>query len=201
MDENKQMWLESLISNGLKYEEVEKKKAAERKALTRKNGLKIEDAKYFDGTKGQTRDIVAKKLGISGKQWDRIKYIYKHREQVDEQQYQDWMNGRISTSKLYSKLLNIRKYTDELEKMQNSIGKIKQSILDYSYCSQLMAAKSKLSYTLYNYPDKVKQEVFQCLDDERKISNDLIKEIFLEITKLEHEVTKLKRRNRNDVQI
>ena len=91
MGEKKQTQLESLISDGLKYEVIEKRKAAERKALTRKNGLKIEDAKYLDGTKGQTRDIVAKKLGISGKHWDRIKYIYQHKELIDEQKYNNWI--------------------------------------------------------------------------------------------------------------
>lgn len=59
--------LEQIVLQGLQYEATEKEKAAERKALTRKNGLKPEEAKFSDGTVGQTRDIVAKKLGISGK--------------------------------------------------------------------------------------------------------------------------------------
>ena len=53
--------LEKIAIKGLEYEKIEKKKAAERKALTRKNGLNPEEAKYPDNPKGQTRDIVAAK--------------------------------------------------------------------------------------------------------------------------------------------
>ena len=59
--------LEQVVLQGLEIESIEKDKAAERKALTRKYGLKPEDAKYSQDTQGQTRDIVAELLGISGK--------------------------------------------------------------------------------------------------------------------------------------
>lgn len=157
MAEKKQTQLESLISDGLKYEVIEKRKAAERKALTRKNGLKIEDAKYLDGTKGQTRDIVAKKLGISGKHWDRIKYIYQHRELIDEQKYNNWITGKLSTSKLYTELSNKEKADDDCLVAREMVQEMQYDILSYISKDRLRAIKDKLNYTLYNYPDKVKK--------------------------------------------
>ena len=145
MGEEKQTQLESLISDGLKYEVIEKRKAAERKALTRKNGLKIEDAKYLDGTKGQTRDIVAKKLGISGKHWDRIKYIYQHRELIDEQKYNNWIAGKLSTSKLYTELSNKEKADDACLVAKEIVQEMQYDILSYISKDRLRAIKDKLN--------------------------------------------------------
>lgn len=87
--------LEKIVLQGLEYEATEKEKAAERKALTRKHGLKPEDTKYSQSTQGQTRDIVAKKLGISGKHWERMKFIYQHKECLLEEEYEQWRGGIV----------------------------------------------------------------------------------------------------------
>ena len=94
--------LEQIVLQGLQYEAIEKEKAAERKALTRKNGLKPEEAKYVDGSTGQTRDIVAKQLGMSGKHWEHMKFVYRHRDDLSDQEYLDWKCGKVRTSKLYN---------------------------------------------------------------------------------------------------
>lgn len=194
MKENKKTQLESLISDGLKYEEIEKTKAAERKALTRKNGLKIEDAKYLDGTKGQTRDIVAKKLGISGKHWDRIKYIYQHRELIDEQKYNNWITGKLSTSKLYTELSNKEKAADDCLVASEIVKEMQYDILTYMGRDRLRRIKDKLNYTLYNYPDKVKKDVLDSLELNNKEWAEFVYSINLKLIMLEKTINKLNKR-------
>ena len=191
MGAEKQTQLESLISDGLKYEVIEKRKAAERKALTRKNGLKIEDAKYLDGTKGQTRDIVAKKLGISGKHWDRIKYIYQHRELIDEQKYNNWIAGKLSTSKLYTELSNKEKADDACLVAKEIVQEMQYDILSYISKDRLRAIKDKLNYTLYNYPDKVKKDVFDSLELNNKEWAEFVYSISLKLLTLEKTINRL----------
>ena len=191
MGEEKQTQLESLISDGLKYEVIEKRKASERKALTMKNGLKIEDAKYLDGTKGQTRDIVAKKLGISGKHWDRIKYIYQHRELIDEQKYNNWIAGKLSTSKLYTELSNKEKADDACLVAKEIVQEMQYDILSYISKDRLRAIKDKLNYTLYNYPDKVKKDVFDSLELNNKEWAEFVYSISLKLLTLEKTINRL----------
>ena len=109
--------LERLVLQGLEIESVEKEKASERKALTRKHGLKLEDAKYSQGTQGQTRDIVGEQLGISGRQWERIRFIYQHRDCLSEDEYNNWREGKLSTSKLYKKISEDLRYDDILDRI------------------------------------------------------------------------------------
>ncbi len=123
--------LEQIVICGLELEAVEKLKSAERKALTRKNGLKQEDAKYIDGTTGQTRDIVAKKLNMSGKHWDRMKYIYNHKNECNQQEYEDWDKGLISTSRLYSKLKNNTTILKEIDTLINMLTVFESDLLRY----------------------------------------------------------------------
>lgn len=128
--------LDQVVIQGLKYEEIEKEKASERKALTRKYGLKLEDAKYSQNTMGQTRDIVAKKLGMSGRHWDHMKFIYNHKNNLSEQEYENWRTGKIATSNMYNKLCKDIKYIDKINTMiksltlmQNNIEKFKKSYI------------------------------------------------------------------------
>ena len=116
--------LEQVVLLGLEIESIEKEKASERKALTRKNGLKSEDAKYSQVNQGQTRDIVAKKLGISGKHWERMKYIYINRNQCIEQEYRDWREGRLATSSLYEKIRKEQDITSDIDKILHELWKL-----------------------------------------------------------------------------
>ncbi len=123
--------MEQIVIQGLELEAVEKIKSAERKALTRKNGLKQKDAQYVDGTTGQTRDIVATKLNMSGKHWERMKYIYVHKEDCDHQEYDEWNNGRISTSKLYSKLKNNVGILKDINNISEMLSRFDSDLLKY----------------------------------------------------------------------
>lgn len=152
--------LEQVILQGLQYEAVEKEKASERKALTRKYGLKPEDAKYSQGTQGQTRDIVAEKLGISGRHWERMKYVYSHKEDLTEEEYNNWRIGKISTSKLYTQLSKSLKYTEVLDSVIEAIYDMEETIRKYNISYADTNIKNILDSALYSYRGEAKKEIY-----------------------------------------
>lgn len=143
--------LEQIVLQGLEIESIEKEKASERKALTRKYGLKPEDAKYSQGTQGQTRDIVAEKLGISGRHWERMKYVYFHKEDLTEEEYNNWRIGKISTSKLYTQLSKSFKYTEVLDSVIDTIYDMEETIRKYNISYADTNIKHILDGALYSY--------------------------------------------------
>lgn len=152
--------LEQVVLQGLKYESIEKEKASERKALTRKYGLKPEDAKYSQGTQGQTRDIVAEKLGISGRHWERMKYVYSHKEDLTEEEYNNWRIGKISTSKLYTQLSKSLKYTEVLDSVIEAIYDMEETIRKYNISYADTNIKNILDSALYSYRGEAKKEIY-----------------------------------------
>lgn len=151
--------LEQVVLQGLEYEKIEKEKAAERKAMTRKNGLKPEDAKCLQETTGQTRDIVAEKLGISGKHWERMKYIYYHRDSVSDKEYQAWKYAELSTTKLYNRLCEIFDHKKILESIIEEIKYLESDIIRYDRSYTDIEFKHKLSEAMYNCREVVKNPV------------------------------------------
>ena len=152
--------LEQIVFQGLEYESIEKEKAAERKALTRKYGLKPEDAKYSQDTQGQTRDIVAEKLGISGKHWERMKYIYYHKEDLTEEEYNNWKIGKISTSKLYTQLSKSFKYADVLDSVIDAIYDMEETVRKYNISYADINIKNILDRELYSYRGQAKDNIY-----------------------------------------
>lgn len=152
--------LEQIVLQGLKIESIEKEKASERKALTRKYGLKPEDAKYSQGTQGQTRDIVAEKLGISGRHWERMKYVYSHKEDLTEEEYNNWRIGKISTSKLYTQLSKSLKYTEVLDSVIEAIYDMEETIRKYNISYADTNIKNILDSALYSYRGEAKKEIY-----------------------------------------
>ena len=152
--------LEQVVIQGLKYEAVEKEKAAERKALTRKYGLKLEDAKYSQDTQGQTRDIVAEKLGISGKHWERMKYVYYHKEYLTEEEYSNWRIGKNSTSKLYNQLSKSFKYIEVLDYIVDRIYDLEEAIRKYNISHADINIKNILDSALLTYKGQAKDDIY-----------------------------------------
>lgn len=152
--------LEQIVLQGLEIESIEKEKASERKALTRKYGLKPEDAKYSQGTQGQTRDIVAEKLGISGRHWERMKYVYSHKEDLTEEEYNNWRIGKISTSKLYTQLSKSLKYTEVLDSVIEAIYDMEETIRKYNISYADTNIKNILDSALYSYRGEAKKEIY-----------------------------------------
>lgn len=152
--------LEQVVLQGLEIESIEKDKAAERKALTRKYGLKPEEAKYSQDTQGQTRDIVAEKLGISGKHWERMKYVYYHKDDLTEEEYNNWRIGKNSTSKLYNQLSKSLKYTDVLDSVIDAIYDMEETIRKYNISYADINIKNILDRELYSYKGQGKDNIY-----------------------------------------
>lgn len=188
--------LEKIIIQGLKYEKIEKEKAAERKALTRKNGLKPEDAKYSQVTHGQTRDIVASKLGISGKQWDRMKYIYLNRDYLSEDQYQKWKDGEISTSKLYNQISQEIKYNTTLDEMLEILESMVSDLFEYKNAYIHNDIRHNLSYALNGSTSKTKEQVFENFDRLVKYNKDVLSKYLEEIYDMKAKINMLKKKLR-----
>jgi len=160
--------LEQLAIRGLEYETIEKEKASERKALTRKHGLNPDDAKYTQDKKGQTRDIVAKELGISGKHWDRIKYIYLNNEQCSIKDYEAWKAGKLSTATLYAKLKKQQDIVGELDRILKALWDLR-----LNRPSSTKQIQDNLRYTLHNYP-RVEEKVIFSMNEIKQVYDQYI---------------------------
>lgn len=185
--------LEKVVLAGLEIESIEKVKAAERKCLTRKNGLQMEKAVHNDGTVGQTRDIVARELNISGRHWDRMKFIFQSKAIILEQDYLDWRCGKLSTTTLYNKTKKECDRKEKLKEIYISLKLLEEDLYDELRRDRLGLAKGNLEYDLYNQNKRIKVRVFQELQDvdcatELRINNNIKK-----ISKILDQVNELKR--------
>lgn len=97
--------MEEVVDTGIRLERIESIKAEERRISTQNNNAaklaKAEVENFPHQEVGKTRDIVARRLGISGKQYERMKFIVEHSADLSEGQYADWNTGVISTNKAY----------------------------------------------------------------------------------------------------
>lgn len=186
--------LEKLVLQGLEYEFVEKEKAAERKALTRKHGLKSEDAKYKQTTTGQTRDIVAGKLGISGRQWERMRFIYQHRECLLDEEYESWKIGKISTTKIYNELSESIRYNEVIDKMIDTLNKMQWEIIDYEKSYIHTDIYHDLKSALYVCKDKTKEDVHSCFDRLKQYNTNILSKHNNEIASMIIDLYDLKRK-------
>ncbi len=178
------MNLEQLVIYGLRIEETEKQKAFERKALTRKNGLRKEHALYADSTPGQTRDLVARQLGICGKNWERMKYIFLHKSDCKENDYDKWKEGQISTSSLFNSLKKKHNYLEELEITSKLIVEFL-----YKEPPKTIDEDRFLELALYNHHQK--DEIFKTIGQIKQLyisyyenEKNAIENILIQIEKL-----------------
>lgn len=107
-----------LLERGLAIEKTERPLSLQRQAATRKNSNVTIDTINSDNTYGQTRDIVASQLGISGRQWSKIKFIYNNRHYINTDDYETWLEGKVSTSHLYLKIKEIKDNTEIIERLE-----------------------------------------------------------------------------------
>ena len=195
--------LEQMVLEGLEYESIEKEKAAERKALTRKHGLKPEDAKYIQEIQGQTRDIVAKKLGISGRHWERMRFIYQHKDCLLQEEYENWRMGKTSTSKLYKELSEDIRFNDTLDKMIDILDRMQWDILDYEDSYTIKYLKRNLLSTLFGCKEKTKNEVIGHFDKLIEYNQEILNKRYNEIRMMKVRTLylkqKLQNRTHNDI--
>ena len=97
----------------------------------------------------------------------------------------------MSTSKLYTELSNKEKADDACLVAKEIIQEMQYDILSYISKDRLRAIKDKLNYTLYNYPDKVKKDVFDSLELNNKEWAEFVYSISLKLLTLEKTINRL----------
>jgi hypothetical protein len=185
--------MEQIVLLGLEYEVIEKEKAYERKALTRKNGLNKEEAKYNDGIKGQTRDIVAQKLGMSGRQWERVRFIYQHKDCLSEEEYIAWRKGEVSTYKQYNELCKQIRYTKNIDKILDDLFDVIISVHNYGKSCFVAEIRQELQYVVYPFTDKKKSEIFDCFDRLIKYNQDISEQQLEKLYDISDSVQKIRK--------
>lgn len=186
--------LEQIVLQGLEIESIEKEKASERKALTRKYGLKPEDAKYSQNTQGQTRDIVAEKLGISGRHWERMRFIFQHRDCLSEDEYNNWRAGKLSTSKLYKEISEDLRYDDILNRMLEILDGMHWEAIGYENSKVHMDIQHSLNSAMFGCRDKTKADIQECFDRLRRYNTKYLNSRFNNITDMKMGISELKRK-------
>lgn len=195
--------LEQIVLQGLEIESIEKEKASERKALTRKYGLKPEDAKYTQSRQGQTRDIVAEKLGISGRHWERMKFIYHHKDYLSEDEYNNWRAGKFSTSKLYKEISEDLRYDGILNRMLEILDTMQWEAIGYENSKVHMDIQHSLDSAMFGCRDKTKADIQNCFDRLKRYNTKYLNSRFNNITDMKMEISdlkyKLKFKTHNDI--
>ena len=108
---------EEQVNAGIELERIESIRAEERQKYMLKQNSTAKENFPERNEFGQVRDIVAKYFGMSGKQYERDKYVVAHKELFpladkdgEDIDYNDWNNFKVSTNKVY---LIIRKLLDQ----------------------------------------------------------------------------------------
>lgn len=166
---------EEIVDAGIQMERIESIKAEERRISTQNNNaaksVKAEVENFPHQEVGKTRDIVARRLGISGKQYERMKFIVEHSADLSKGQYTDWNTGAISTNKAYGLIkkelepkLPAKKdsasadNTDELQALRVTI-ETQQSIIDDLQAA--LAAENPDYFAQKSRADKAEDRVIE----------------------------------------
>lgn len=109
---------EEIISAGISIERIEKIKATERKEAGQFGSTVGENFPVPSDDVGRARDIVGKKLGMSGKQYERDKSIVAHKDLLPPGMYDDWNTRAISTNKIYTLLTECLAEKEQIAKKE-----------------------------------------------------------------------------------
>lgn len=145
---------EEVVNAGIKLERIERVLAEER------CGFRSDLVKNLPPgwNPGKTREIVAAKLGISGTQYEREKFIVENHEWLSDGQYLDWNIRKISTNKAYN-IIKAQLRADE----QTSVAKGEK----VPETSPLVA--EEIPPTIAALEDRVKELTIKCREHEETI--------------------------------
>lgn len=154
----KNFTMEEVVNVGIELERIEKVKAAERQGTSTGGSnpqLRVNLSQAED--RGKSRDIVAKKLGMSGSQYEHCKFIVEHKDLISEEAYSAWNNREASTHKIYSAikelLKNVKSKAFDADKKSKPVVKIKEvPPADYE---EIKAEKLRLENELSSLRDQV----------------------------------------------
>lgn len=188
----KSFTMEEVINVGIELERIEKVKAEERKG-TRTDMVVNLPPGY---NPGKTRDVIARKLGISGTQYEHCKFIMEHKDLVSDESYSAWNNREMSTNKIYTvakkifseiagkenrriATIEVSKEADKIPGNSKKINKMKDDL----------AAKDRRINELESMAKKIKDAG----DVTREESQSLIAEYEEKIRGYEAEISRLKK--------
>lgn len=185
------------IEYARQLERIERVKASQRE----KAGVAIDPSLNSD--KGRTDEIVAKKLGIGGKDtYRKEKYIA---DNADPETLEQWNNEEISTHKAYTKVKELEKQLEEstaankrladkvIELEQREPEIIEKEVVPEDYedlkseLKELMDYQRELENKLYELQKKPKEEVKEVI---KEVERGDIKYYKSEIKRLEDKLNK-----------
>jgi len=183
-------------------EEVEKAKALERKSLGGKGGLEQDTPHGADVKRGETREIVAEKIGMGKTSYDRAKYIA---ENAPEEIIEELDNGQRSIRGTYDELRAKEKI--ESECADNVVEPEIETNVEPKESKPNGKNKSSASINTAGLLSKADEEAvrklkeFNALSSEEKIEElqRQLKEERIRAANAESELARLKELRQNDI--
>ena len=169
---------EELINAGIELERIEKVKAEERIIASQNNDKGRAALKNFTGqeSKGNVRDIVAKKLGMSGVQYEREKFILQNRDLLSDGEFADWNSRVISTNKAFgiiNKILNAD--ADKVAKLETIISNLtaeNENLKNSKYVYSSAAVEAETAYYFWKASDDFIKNTIAPLNYDEVIGNN-----------------------------
>lgn len=165
---------EELINIGIELERIEKVKSEER-IKSHQFGNTTAKENFPEPSNGQTRDVVAKKLGMSGKQYEREKLIVQNKELLSPGDYDDWNNRIKSTNAIYK---IVKSLTSPPPKVSNQprevIREVVKEVVPDDY-EDLKAKICRLETSLAAKEDEVNQLTNQVTTNGDQSNNEATK--------------------------
>ena len=159
---------EELINAGIELERIEKVKAEERM----KAG--VNPGENFP--KGRATELVAKKLGMSYKQYEREKFILQNRDLLSDGEFADWNSRVISTNKAFgiiNKLLNAD--IDKVAKLETKISNLtaeNENLKNSKYAYSSAAVEAETAYYFWKASDDFIKNTIAPLNYDEVIGNN-----------------------------
>ena len=159
---------EELINAGIELERIEKVKAEERM----KAG--VNPGENFP--KGRATELVAAKLGMSYKQYEREKFILENRDLLSDGEFADWNSRVISTNKAFgiiNKILNAD--IDKVAKLETKISNLaaeNEELRNSKYVYSSSVAEADTAYDFWKASDDFTKNIIAPFSYDNIIDNN-----------------------------
>lgn len=164
---------EQKIREGLIWEEVVKEKARLRKLSTLKNN-DVDKENFPQQEKGQTRDIVAEKVGIgSGKTYESAKKVVKEIDKLkDEGKEKDAKFLKITLNESVNSAKNL---------LKTDLGKIDEDLKDKVLNNEITAKTAVKEINEITVDKEIFPQQEQQLEDQKPTNHEMVTEIKMKV--------------------
>lgn len=177
---------EEEVLGGMELEQIETVKAQERMNNSGNQYTERGTENFPWGKKGEVRNIIGNLLGVSGKQYERMKYILSNKEELSPEEFADWNNRRISTNKAFGiikralgelppkeKKVEVppEDYEDLIKRkaeLETEIEKLRKSIEDYEAENQNLRTETE-TFNNAAYLERGKVDMYRSLDGTQQL--------------------------------